>query len=195
MANSNESKARCTYCGKPLMAGATVREVNRMFKGKSYHPECRSVAIEHTAELPGAIADILRRTKDRAEKTDMAFNLGKDDEGLDAMEYLIKLYRRQNGRCLLSGMPFVLDVDGDWSFHLRPSLDRIDSSKGYVRGNVRFIVQALNYFRSNMTDEQLYEIVDAVHQTRQMQKPGTVYKSSAKPMKRPARARWARFRA
>jgi hypothetical protein len=35
------------------------------------------------------------------------------------------------------------------------SLDRIDSSKGYIKGNIRWIHKKINIMRSNMTDEEL----------------------------------------
>ena len=37
----------------------------------------------------------------------------------------------------------------------RPSLDRIDSSKGYVKGNVRVISHRANMLKNNATIEEL----------------------------------------
>jgi hypothetical protein len=35
------------------------------------------------------------------------------------------------------------------------SLDRIDSSKGYVKGNLRFVSDRANRMKSDMTDQEL----------------------------------------
>lgn len=43
--------------------------------------------------------------------------------------------------CAVTGIPFVYDVPGH---PLMPSLDRIDSSKGYTADNVRLVCWAVN---------------------------------------------------
>ena len=35
------------------------------------------------------------------------------------------------------------------------SLDRIDSSKGYIKGNIQFISTPINYMKSTMTDSEV----------------------------------------
>lgn len=35
----------------------------------------------------------------------------------------------------------------------RASLDRIDSSKGYIKGNVQFVATPINYLKGTMSDE------------------------------------------
>jgi len=39
---------------------------------------------------------------------------------------------------------------------IKPSLDRIDSSKGYIPGNVRIISYRANMLKNNATDNELY---------------------------------------
>jgi hypothetical protein len=41
-------------------------------------------------------------------------------------------------------------------------LDRIDHSKGYIEGNVRFVACIANYARNAFTDEDLQEFCEAV---------------------------------
>lgn len=45
------------------------------------------------------------------------------------------------------------------SFWRRPTVDRIDSSKGYVRGNVLIVSQRANQLKSNATLDELRAII------------------------------------
>ena len=38
------------------------------------------------------------------------------------------------------------------------SLDRIDSNKGYIKGNVQFISTAINYMKNNMSNEDTIKL-------------------------------------
>lgn len=62
-------------------------------------------------------------------------------------EYLWSLFLSQGRRCALSGR--------ELRFGVRPtaSLDRIDSSKGYVPGNVQWLHKVVNRAKSDQTDE------------------------------------------
>ena len=42
------------------------------------------------------------------------------------------------------------------------SLDRIDNSKGYVKGNVRFVALIYNYARNGFDDEAVLAFCNAV---------------------------------
>jgi len=41
-------------------------------------------------------------------------------------------------------------------------LDRIDPKGGYIKNNVRFIINQVNIFRQNGGDEKMYEIAAAL---------------------------------
>ena len=50
-------------------------------------------------------------------------------------EYLIELWEKQHGRCYYLDIP--LNTEGDW----KVSIERLDESKGYTKGNVVLVVQ------------------------------------------------------
>ena len=56
-----------------------------------------------------------------------------------------------------------------------PSLDRIDSSKGYIKGNVAIISNHANQIKSNAKLRELYAVADWYHdQLKEIEKHGSV---------------------
>ena len=74
---------------------------------------------------------------------------------------IARLLARANGKCELTAHPFVLNGDGKrepWA----PSLDRIDSARGYTPDNVRLVCVVVNYALHEFGDSVFFEMVEAV---------------------------------
>lgn len=71
-------------------------------------------------------------------------------------EYIYKLYLNQNKRCALCGIKISLPKSyfeiacGSFT----ASLDRIDSSKGYVKGNLQWVHKKINIMKQAMLDDE-----------------------------------------
>ena len=83
------------------------------------------------------------------------------------LPYLKFLWDQQAGRCSLSGIPMHLPRNtSDWEKTKwdpwRASLDRIDCTKGYVQGNVRFTTLMGNLCRNGFPDEDVVQFCKAV---------------------------------
>lgn len=84
------------------------------------------------------------------------------------LPYLKELWDSQEGRCALSGMEMTLPVnttafDRDKHNPWKASLDRIDCSKGYLKGNVRFVTSMANFCRQHSyTDQDVIKFARAV---------------------------------
>ena len=66
------------------------------------------------------------------------------------------------GCCALTGIPFDL-FHGTGHVHpYSPSIDRIDSKKGYLPDNCRFVLQCVNSFRSTLGDSEMFTVVNAL---------------------------------
>ena len=83
------------------------------------------------------------------------------------LPYLKELWDSQDGRCVISGIEMILpstslawtqDTHNPW----KPSLDRIDSSKGYMKGNVRFVTVMANFCKQRYPDEDVIAFCRAV---------------------------------
>lgn len=73
------------------------------------------------------------------------------------LQYLKELWESQQGVCPYTNLSLVLpeeDYTKDQDITTRASLDRIDSSKGYIKGNVQFIATPINYMKNTMSDQQ-----------------------------------------
>lgn len=104
------------------------------------------------------------KIKRSAEIRNLDFNI--------TIEYLSNLYLLQNKKCALTGDD-LLSLDN-------ASLDRIDSSKGYIEGNVQWVTSQANVSKHIMTLEELYEFCRKVlnHANQQPSQPLTKLEGS-----------------
>lgn len=76
-------------------------------------------------------------------------------------EYLEELYEKQNHKCAISGLPLEIDLtkratEQPWS------LDRIDSNKGYVKGNVQWVDKRVNMMKQSYDQEDFIKICSEI---------------------------------
>lgn len=104
------------------------------------------------------------RLKRSAEKRGYLFEV--------SIEYLWNLFLEQNQICAITG-DYISNIK-------EASLDRIDSSKGYIKGNVQWVTQQANLSKHIMTMEQLYKFCKKVlnHANQQLSQPLTKLESS-----------------
>ncbi len=93
--------------------------------------------------------EIISTTKDKR------FQFANENE---AREYALKLMRKQEGLCALTGLKMLLDDDpGD--DQLRYSLDRIDSSGHYECGNLQVVCKFINKWKGAMDNEEFKRLI------------------------------------
>ena len=87
---------------------------------------------------------LLTEAQHRAKKKGLPFDFTQLD--------LEQLMRKQRGLCAYTGEPLVLHKSARQRAKGNTlSLDRIDSSKGYVRGNVQLVHKVINMMKSSMS--------------------------------------------
>ncbi len=69
-------------------------------------------------------------------------------------EYLHNLFEKQEGKCALSGMSIQLYTTRKDKKNATASLDRINSSIGYIEGNVQWVHKHMNFMKLDFTQEQ-----------------------------------------
>lgn len=68
--------------------------------------------------------------------------------------YLKELWEQQNGLCAISKIPMTALVFCG-RVPTNVSVDRIDSKRGYIKGNVQLVCMAVNQMKSDLTTEEL----------------------------------------
>jgi len=98
----------------------------------------------------------LGRIKSRAKSTNKEMNLD--------LEYLKELWDNQKGICPYTGWKLILQTtmnEKEFVVNLA-SLDRIDNSKGYIKGNVRYVSIIYNYCRNSFSDDDVLKFAEAI---------------------------------
>lgn len=69
-------------------------------------------------------------------------------------------WEKQQGICPYSGIKLILatHTKGHNNPIYRASLDRIDSSKGYIKGNIQFVSTCLNYMKTTLSDKETIDL-------------------------------------
>jgi len=81
------------------------------------------------------------------------------------IEYLWELFLKQNKKCALSGIElYFQDIKGG---KFTASLDRIDSSIGYVENNLQWVHTELNILKGNMANDKFINWCKMVSKTNQ----------------------------
>jgi hypothetical protein len=81
-----------------------------------------------------------------------------------SVAYITKLFYEQKGLCALSGRPisFAESANKHQRGGTTASLDRIDSSKGYIEGNIQWVHKDLQFVKSDLQPEEFEKICEEV---------------------------------
>ena len=95
--------------------------------------------------IRGRLYNIFDAARSRTKKGSLIFEITLED--------VLKIYEIQKGSCALTNIEFSLDRLGRKSKNpFAPSLDRIDSDKGYTKENIRLVCVIVNLALNNFGD-------------------------------------------
>jgi len=144
-------EAECTLCS--TAAGRTILKPVADFQRRSRDPLgvqswCRDCRRHAARTRNGRIRRMLHDARWNARKAGRACTITYED-----------IDRAFGDRCAITGLPFDMDVsssvrDGRLQNMNAPSLDRKDSSKGYVPGNIQVVLEWANQAKSRHTQRQ-----------------------------------------
>jgi len=82
--------------------------------------------------------------------------------------YIKQLWRHQKGRCRYTGIKLKLQSHANIKVkpHKLASIDRINSSEGYVEGNVQFVSVTCNLAKGSMDEKDFLEFMETLRNAR-----------------------------
>lgn len=138
------SPVNCCFCGVEYFK----RKVE--IKDKNFcSVKCRNLDKE-----VNYLKNYLSSIKKRAIKKNIEFDLDEN--------YLEELIKKQYWLCGITNVPIVIPTKNETKIYETASLDRIDNSIGYVKGNVMWVVLGVNYMKNRHSNEDLKELIDRI---------------------------------
>lgn len=150
-----EKAKQCTKCGVTKPLSSFGRDKNRRDGARSRCKQCLA-ELERLRygnnRLQYQFKYLLARSKERAKDKNLPHDIDIDYLRSIATEY-----------CPYQGVKLRwADESADIEFGAHspnsPSIDRIDSSKGYVRGNVVIVSHRANSIKNNATEQELIDM-------------------------------------
>lgn len=77
-------------------------------------------------------------------------------------DFLVELWNQQKGKCAITGIDMIVQQHNTGCRPESASLDRIDSSIGYERTNVRFMCLSLNLAKNKFTNDQFMSFMQKI---------------------------------
>lgn len=133
-------------------------KVTQLLRRNGRHTVCkecekklREKKIEETGEFTYFVTNILKSCKSR----DKEYNLDFD--------YIVDLYIEQCGKCKISDilMTYKHCIE-TLNSSTNISIDRIDSSKGYIKGNIQLVTSWVNTMKNSKTMEEFIEMCNII---------------------------------
>lgn len=121
---------------------------NNLLRNKSCG--CKKIELQRAAVFKGykeIYATHWNDIKYAAKQRKLRFDITIED----AWELFIK----QNRQCALTGEPLIFNSKC-WIYDGTASLDRIDSTKGYVKGNVQWVHKRVNMMKQQYSTEEFF---------------------------------------
>lgn len=79
------------------------------------------------------------------------------------LDYLKSLWDNQDGKCAITNIKMKERLWNTAHDPEQASLDRIDSSKGYIKGNVRFVCLFINYAKNSWDDNTIIKFLRMIN--------------------------------
>lgn len=131
------TKRKCNFC-KKVKARKDFRILYRP-NGENIRHECKVCEkISHGKSPRSFISRLMAGAKQRK---NLKFNLD--------LNYLEELYKNQKGKCAISKIN-MSNIAGKGHIDTNISIDRIDSTKGYIKGNVHLVCYIINRMKTDL---------------------------------------------
>jgi hypothetical protein len=125
----------CKVCAKSISKDYYYKNSEHIKRRVTCYSE--SYVPRYNREIDSRLKNLCTKAKGRTKE----FSLVDQD--------VLDLWEKQNGQCAYTKLPLLATAN---QFNT-VSLDRVDSSKGYVVGNVQLVCAAINKMKQEYTEE------------------------------------------
>ena len=161
-----DGKLLCHYCGEyksvecfsPNGGGSSIRNNRRNICHECYSKRQRhhDLSLPDDKKLNKCLRLRFLGARRRALNSNIEFNI--------TFEYIKELWNEQKGICALSNVPMTyLLKEGRTPTNI--SIDKIDRTKGYIKGNIQLVCMACNQIKSDLTEEEMYNFCKKIVKT------------------------------
>ena len=123
---------------------------NPFISGSEHHKKAIQASKHKNIKYFGdikQIRELMRRCNKRKHEVSLS------------LDYLMTLWESQYGRCAITNIPISLTSD---DFVQMASLDRIDSSIGYIEGNVQYVSCCINLAKNNLSNQRMHDFIKLI---------------------------------
>jgi hypothetical protein len=159
--NNSKVKLKNSYSKKAgkIFSSKCGKCENIIFKTKNDIMNNKTLYCSHSCrskDYKSVYYHYLKDVLKRANKTNKSYDL---DESY--IKELLEIV--QNNKCKISNIEIKIYAQKDKKkLHNTASLDRIDNSKGYTRGNVQWVCLGINYMKMGYSDSDLHELLKLI---------------------------------
>jgi hypothetical protein len=147
-------KCKCE-CGEILSVAGTKLTSNskkrRACKTCSFPIGNKRTQFTGYEEIGGMV---FSKIKAKAKERNLEFDID--------IKYIWDLFIKQDRKCALSGMSIGFSEKTTKLKENTASLDRIDSSKGYIPGNVQWVHKRINLLKLFLPEDRMFELVKLI---------------------------------
>lgn len=140
----NEEKGRRNFCSRKCLGKSNNAHLWK------FHGRGTTKGTIRTDEFTG-LRDFIRRSRRR-----------KHDSSI-TKEDLLEVWKKQEGICPYTGIKLIKPGTKGVNYPITTaSLDRIDSSIGYIKENVQFISMSINFMKNTLTHEETIKLCKTI---------------------------------
>jgi hypothetical protein len=143
-----EQRSKCKKC---VLAGAKNKYSNLSESDKNSY-----IKKQGKWQDDNFIRFRLLQAKSRAKSKNLPCEITAD--------YLQSLLDYQENKCFYSGMEMKLSRAGAYT----ASIDRVDSTKGYVKGNIVFVISAVNTMKNDLPEKEFLSIIESIYKNKNL---------------------------
>lgn len=162
---------KCTKCNifKP---NSEYAKDNKRAKGRGrgYVTQCKKCRLHYASnQLSKENKKISRHRYNEKHRLSVIFHSSKGNakkKKIDhsiSIEHLKELWEIQKGLCYYTNKPMLKNLENVENNYDSVSVDRIDSSKGYIVGNVVLCRWVINRMKNDLSNLHFLDIISDIH--------------------------------